>query len=106
VITDLQLAWQLAKAEHRHVIVFSAETAALVGSADALIRDQLTEIARLRAELDTYRGHSVFLCPDAIMDDLATVQAVYCDEAGEGDILRATGSGRELELRGGVWLPR
>jgi hypothetical protein len=60
------------------------------------------EIARLRAELDERENRPLLLCMDSFMQ-LATVS---CPDAIEGTVIRATDTGRELVLDGGLWVKR
>jgi len=60
------------------------------------------ENARLRAELDNYHGRTVLFCTDAGM---GTAALASLDE-GDGTILRATDTGRELELHDRTWVAR
>jgi hypothetical protein len=60
------------------------------------------EIARLRAELDERENRPLLLCPDNFMEQ-ATAS---CPDAIEGTVIRATDTGRQLVLDGGLWVNR
>ena len=65
------------------------------------IAELQAEVARLRSELDEYRGARVLFCLDR---DLAEAMANAAAEA-DGTRLRSTDTDREFELNGGAWLP-
>jgi hypothetical protein len=62
------------------------------------------EVARLRHALDVMASRKVVYCMDRNMDEIILGESL--SREGDGTILRATDTGRELELRGGAWLPR
>jgi hypothetical protein len=71
--------------------------------AQQIITEAVAETERLRAELDSYRGRQVLYATDGRLDELA--QTVT--DAPPGTIMRATDTGRELELsRSGLWRDR
>jgi hypothetical protein len=76
---------------------------ALAYLAQQIITEAVAETERLRAELDSYRGRQVLYCTDGRLEALAeTVR-----DAPPGTIMRATDTGRELELtRSGLWQDR
>lgn len=99
---DLRGDWHRVKGQHMVKILRNPVMHALVTAADHVISHQAAEIAQLQAQLDAYQGRTVIHCTDAQMD-YAAGQSL--DEP-EGTILRATDTGREMEMTGRLWAPR
>lgn len=68
------------------------------------LQEKNTEIAQLKAQLDAIKGHTVLHCMERDIERILGDGSVAAE--ADGTILRATDTGRELELRGGTWLPR
>jgi len=71
----------------------------------ARVRDLTARNAQLRGELDRYRGHQVFHCLDRDLEGLTADPGNFRD-ASPGAVLRATDTGREVQLAAdGQWVP-
>lgn len=99
---DLRGDWHRLKGQYMMEILRNPVMHYLVTGADQVIAYQAAEIARLRGELDNYQGRMVLHCTEANLDEAMIIGL----DSDEGTILRATDTGREMELHGGTWLPR
>lgn len=89
--------------EHGYRLTDAEAAEVLRASAD---REEISmlraQVAALQSRLDFYEGRNVVHCMERNVDMAG--QALL--DEGDGTILRATDTGREWELRGGVWLSR
>jgi hypothetical protein len=96
--------WHAWTTEHTAELLTNAMAHACAHIANETIHECIGEIARLRAEIDRYRGYTVHHCTEAQMDSAAAQLAL---DAARGDILRATDTGREWQFQGGgQWAER
>lgn len=100
---DSVAAWHAFAAEHAAELLAQPLAYAVAHMTQQVITEASAAIERLRSELDAYCGRQVLYCTDAQMD----TAAAGARDVPPGTILRATDTGRELELaRGGWWQPR
>jgi hypothetical protein len=95
--------WQRWTAEHTGELLTDAMAHATAHVANETIRECVSEVARLRAELDRYQGRTVHHCTEGQMSSAAAQLAL---DAATGDILRATDTGREWIFQAGSWAER
>jgi hypothetical protein len=91
-----ELAGEILTQPAAHAVAHAARAA--LGAQAALIAD-------LQQQVDDYRGATVFMAPDAVLDDTAALDAAYGAQVQLGDIVRGTGTGREMCYQGpGHWV--
>ena len=101
--SELVAAWHSQTARLAGEILVQPAAYALATIAQEIIAEGTTEMARLKGELDRYQGRQVLYATDARLEQVSE----QVDGAQPGTVLRATDTGRELQLgRDGGWSPR
>ena len=88
---------------HQAALLADPQLHALGYLAHRALSEAAVHIAQLRAQLDRYTGREVHYTTDAHLDEAATSISLW---APPGTIVRATDTGRELELTPTGWEPR